>query len=371
MDAAARWRLVLGRHAETSLGAPGDDAGDPAGAVARDRVLEFLYDREHEARSHRSATGPKGVVSTFDWLRGARVAFPREAVEVLERDALARYGLTELVTDPQLLRTLEPSIELVSAILAFRDRLSPEVRVEARRVVREVVDQLSAKLRRECEPALFGAPSSLGSRPLRTIRNVDWSRTIRRNLRRWDPAQRKLGIDHPSFRNRQRIRPTWRILLLVDQSGSMVESLIHAAVSAAILASAPAVQVDLWVWDHRVVDLTSQVGDPLEVLLAAQLGGGTLLYPALRAAADRVTTPERTVVAVISDFELFDPEEPELALARELVAEGVRGFGFCALGPDARAAYDARFARRLADCGWWVGAVTPRAMVDQIARVLG
>jgi hypothetical protein len=113
------------------------------------------------------------------------------------------------------------------------------------------------------------------------------------------------------------------------------------------------------------------VADPLEVLLASQLGGGTNLYPALRYCADLVTEPERTVLAVISDWYLYDDVEPSLTLARELATEGVRCFGFCSLGPDARGAYDERFARRLADAGWWVGAVTPRQLAEQIGRLLG
>jgi Mg-chelatase subunit ChlD len=367
-DAAARWRLVLGRHAEQPLGAqPGDERGP---ADERDRVLEFLYDREHAARGHRAGGGQSGVLSTVAWLKGARTLFPREAVEVLERDALVRYGLTELVTDPALLRTLEPSIELVGAILAFRERMTPEVLVEARRIVREVVAALSGKLRKDCEPALFGANTPSRSRPLRTVRNADWMRTIRRNLRRWDPERKRLSVDHLSYRHRQRTRPAWRIVLAVDQSGSMLEALVHASVTAAILAAVPAVTVHLLLWDHRVVDLSSQVNDPLDVLLSAQLGGGTSLYPALRAAADLVTVPERTVIAVVSDFHVYDPPEPSLALAGELVAEGVRCFGFCALTDGAAASYDERFARRLAEAGWWVGAVTPRSLVEAIGRLL-
>lgn len=373
-DVAARWRLVLGRHSDAPLGG---EAGEGEGAEGhaltqeRDRVLEFLYDREHAERGHRTGGGTAGLLSTAGWLASARALFPREALEVLERDALGRYGLTELVTDPAILKTLEPSLELVGAILAFRDRMAPPVLAEARRIVREVVGALAARLRKDTAPALFGTTTPAGARPLRTIRNADWTRTIRRNLRRWDPDHQRLVVDQLAYRHRQRARPAWRIVLAVDQSGSMLESLVHASVTAAVLAGVPSVTVDLLLWDHRVVDLSAQAHDPLEVLLASQLGGGTELYPALRAAADRVTVPERTVVAVISDFHVYDPPEPSLRLAAELAGEGVRCFGFCALSDEAHATYDERFARRLADAGWWVGAVTPRSMVEAIGRLLG
>jgi hypothetical protein len=372
LRAALRWRLLLGPHAEGPLPVEGEAGDDGRTAAERDRVLSFLYDREHSSRGHRRAGvgGGEGIAIPA-WLRGVRTLFPREAVEVLERDALVRYGLTELVTDPEILRSLEPNLDLVGVILAMKDQMAPEVLAEARRIVREVVGRLAEKLRRDCEPALFGAPDPSRGRVVRTFRNADWIRTIRRNLRHWDTDEQRLVADRIAYRHRQRARPAWRIVLAVDQSGSMVDGMIHAAITAAILASMPSVSVHLVLWDDRFVDLTDKVHDPLEVLLAAQLGGGTNLYPALRYCADLVTEPERTVLAVISDWYVYDAVEPSLLLARELATEGVRCFGFCSLGADARGAYDERFARRLADAGWWVGAVTPRQLAEQIGRLLG
>jgi Mg-chelatase subunit ChlD len=390
LRAALRWRLVLGRHADEPLPlrAPGEGGGDEDGgaepggaagegegdgqseAVERDALLSFLYDREQASRGHqRGGTGVAGMAIPA-WLGGVRRLFPRDAAEVLERDALVRYGLTELVTDPEVLRSLEPTVELVGVLLSLRDRLSPEVRAEARRVVATVVAALAARLRGATEPALHGAPDLERGSPVRTVSNVDWPGTIRQNLRRWDPAEQRLVVDRIRWRRRQRRRSSTRIVLAVDQSGSMVDSLIHASVTAAILASLPAVTVHLVLWDDRVVDLSGQVHDPLEVLMAAQLGGGTLLLPALRHCAGLITEPERTILAVVSDFHVFDPPEPSLALAAELAAEGVRCFGLCALTPDARAAYDERFARALAGVGWWVGAVTPRALAEHLGPLI-
>lgn len=370
-DPATRWRLVLGRHADMPLSFA--DEGEPAENALvhrRDDALGFLYDREHAARSHRGGLGASGVVPAIGWLVGARSLFPREAVEILERDAIVRYGLTDLLGDPATLRALTPSIELVGAILALKDRMPPAVRVEARRIVREVVAALGQRLRREATPSLFGAPTSSAHRPLRTARNVDWARTIRRNLDRFDPARKTIVPRRIEFRHRQRNRPAWRVIVAVDQSGSMVEALIHASVVAAVFATMPSVTVHLVLWDERVVDLSSQVHDPLEVLLSAQLGGGTQLLPALQYCASLVTEPERTVLAVISDFEIYDPAEPSLALAAELAAEGVRGLGLCALDPQARGSYDERFARRLAGAGWWVAAATPKQLVEHVGRIL-
>ncbi len=374
VTASLRWRLVLGRHADEALPLGNLASGDGQGsdrAEQRDRTLSFLYDREFARRGHQYASeGGGDGLAVPAWLADVRTLFPREAVEVIERDALARYGMTELVTDPEVLRSMAPSHDLVRAILQFKHLMTPEVLTEARRIVREVVEDLAARLRQQVEPALFGPVDARG-RPLRNFRNTDWPRTIRRNLRNWDRERQRLVPHRIDFRHRQQRRVAWRVIVAVDQSGSMLDSLIHSAVMAAILASLPAVTVHLLLWDHRVVDVSSEVHDPLAVLMGAQLGGGTRLRPALQACAERVTEPERTIVAVVSDWYVYDEVAACLELAGELAAAGVKGLGLCALDTEGRAEYNTRFARALADAGWWVGVVTPRRLAEQVARHLG
>ena len=373
--AALRWRLVLGHHADEALALDEltrEGGSESEAAGERDRALSFLYDREFAQRGHRRASGGEGdglVVPS--WLKGVRVLFPREAVQVIERDALSRYGMTELVTDPKVLRSLEPTPDLVKAILQFKHLMAPDVLAEARRVVREVVEALAANLRSQVEPALYGPVDPRRSRPVRTFRNADWARTIRRNLKNWDAERERIVADRIEFRHRQQGRVAWRVIVAVDQSGSMLDSLIHSAVMAAILASLPAVTVHLLLWDHRVVDVSSEVHDPLSVLMGAQLGGGTRLLPALKACSALITEPERTLLTVVSDWYIYDDVGASLSLAKELAAAGVKGLGLCALDTDGVADYDARFARALADAGWWVGAVTPRRLAEHVATFLG
>lgn len=386
VDAALRWRLVLGKHADEALpleepdgdGSPGTEgAGDLADRVQEaeqlDRTLEFIYDREFAKRAHRQAGSGDGHggLTVPAWLSGVRTLFPREAVEVLEKDALNRYGLHELVTDPDVLRDAEPSPDLLKAILTFKHKMHGEVLEVARQVVRVVVGQLSDALRSECAPALQGGADPELRPPPRTWRNVDWHRTIRRNLRRWDPEEQRLGIDQVRFRHRQKGRGHWRIVFAVDQSGSMLDSVIHAAVMGAIFAALPSVTCHLVLWDHRVVDLTHLVDDPLEVLMQTQLGGGTQLLPALQYCAGLVSEPDKTLIVVLSDWFLYGEGAACLELASELHDAGVRCLGLCALDTDARPVYDEAFARRLAGVGWHVAALTPAKLAEQVARWMG
>lgn len=374
VEAVLRWRLVLGRHAEEAL--PMRGVGDPAspgedGAQAMDDALEFLYDRTFAERAHASAGGgSESRLSVPRWLHQIRQIFPEASCRVLERDALHRYSLTELVTDPEVLAEAEPSPELLSAILCFKDRMQPPVLAQARRIVREVLGSMRRELELTCLPALVGGRQDPRLPPTRTHRNVDWHQTIRRSLDRWDPAQERLVPERIRYRHRQKTRAPWTIVIAVDQSGSMMDSLVHSAILAAILAGIPSVSVHLILWDHRVVDMTEHVSDPLDVLMATQLGGGTRLAPTLRYCRGLVKEPRRTALVVLSDFYLFGDAAESLRLAAELQESGVRTMGLLALDEVGRPQYDERFAAQLSDVGWTVAALTPRRLAEQLGPML-
>ena len=380
VDVALRWRLVLGRHADEPLPMDRDrddtddatdDTTDDDRAAAQDAALEFLYDREFAQRAHREAGAGFGRGLTVPrWLDQVRELFPTEAARVLERDALQRYGLDELVTDPEVLERAEATPELVKAILTFKHKMTEPVLEQARRVVREVVGQLREELEAECLPAMAGQRGDPRRPPARTYRNVDWHGTIRRNLDRYDPEEQRIVPDEVRYRHRQRGRSPWRIVIAVDQSGSMLDSLIHASVMAAIFAAMPALTVHLVLWDHRVVDMSHAADDPLSVLMGCQLGGGTRLVPALDHCAGLITEPHRTVLVVVSDFFVFGEADAALSKAKELAEAGVRGLGLCALDTAGQAVYDEVFARRLAAQGWRVAALTPRKLAEHVAELI-
>ena len=71
---------------------------------------------------------------------------------------------------------------------------------------------------------------------------------------------------------------------------------------ASIFAELPAVKTSLVLFDTQVVDLSDQVGQPVDVLLSMQLGGGTDITQALQYAEQLVREPARTIVVLITDF---------------------------------------------------------------------
>lgn len=378
IEQAIRWRLILGQHADESLsfdglrGLGGSALDGILGDAERlETPLSYIYDREHAERTHRRAgQGAGSGLSVPMWLSRVRDLFPREAVQVMERDALTRYGLHELVTDEAVLREAEPSDDLLRAILQFKHLMKGPVLEAAREIVAEVVGALAARLETECRPALYGPMSPRHRSPVRSFKNTDWTRTIKHNLKHFDRERQRLVAERIHFRHRQRRRSPWHIVVAVDQSGSMTDSLIHAAVMAAIFTRLPSVEVTLVLWDHRLVDVSSQAHDPIEVLMGCQLGGGTRMLPAMRYCADRIVDPRRALFVLISDWYVWGDRAECLALAKEMREAGTHCIGLSALDATCRPVFDERFARDLAGCGWFVAALTPRQLAAHVGEVI-
>jgi Mg-chelatase subunit ChlD len=204
---------------------------------------------------------------------------------------------------------------------------------------------------------------------LRIARNFDFRRSVHGNLGRWDPLRRKLFIQNPVFTSRvRRHAERWDLILLVDQSASMVDSVIHAAVMAACLWQLPGMRTRLAVFDTEVVDLTADVSDPVALLMKVQLGGGTDIARAVGYAQSQVANPRQTIVVLVSDF--FECRSPGLLLqrVRALVQSGVTVLGLAVLDTQANPAYDRELAQRLVNAGAHIGAMTPGELALWLAQ---
>jgi Mg-chelatase subunit ChlD len=368
MSTLPRWRLVLGRYAEESL--PG--AALSGDQQRQERALDFLYSREYRGRGLREpgkgGTLDPSQITIPEWISEVRQLFPRETVEVIEKHALDRYGLTELVTDPEVMRKLEPSTDLLRLLLTLRGRLQGRVVAEARRIVRHVVEEIERRLETEVRNAFLGKIDRFRRSRLQVSQNFDWRGTLRRNLKNWDPERKRLRVEEVRFFARRERRLPWTVILAVDQSGSMADSVIHSAVMAAILAGLPSLQVKLVAFDTSVVDLSGYVDDPVEVLMSVQLGGGTDIGQALAYCETLIENPLRTVVILVSDFEEGAAPGPLLATCRRLAEARVRLLGLAALDAEANPSYDRLMAERLAAAGMEIAALTPRQLAQWLAR---
>ena len=374
--AVRRWRMVLGRYAQSALPRhPGD--------ADLDDTLGYLYDREYTERGHRlsdsGAANRDGVgrgggldasaLRAVDWLDGARRLFPASTIERLERDALTRYGLSDLLTDPDAVDSIRTSPELGAALLRIKGTISPALADGLRALIARIVADILQRLRRPMTTALTGARQRHRRSPHASARNFDWRRTIAANLGHADPQTGRLLVEEVRFMSRQRRHNVaWDIIIVVDQSASMASSLLHSAVMASILTALPGMSVRLILFDTSVVDVSHLVHDPVEILMTSQLGGGTDIANAVGYAAAQVTQPTRTVLALVSDFEEGGSVSSLVTRVRGLADSGVTMLGLASLTDDGAPWFDRTVADKLAAVGMRIAAMTPDRFADWLAE---
>jgi Mg-chelatase subunit ChlD len=362
-----RWRLMLGEAAEGACGALG------AQSMAADAALEWLYGRDPDRgeRDERSAGLGASALSTPDWINSIHTLFPKEVIERLETDAVERFGIDEVVTNLEVLERIEPSESLLRAVLHTKHLMNPEVLGAARKLVAEVVRRIMEKLQTEVRQAFSGTRDRRRRSQMKIATNFDFKRTVAENLHRWHPQRQRLYVERPVFMSRsQRHTQPWDVVLLIDQSGSMVDSVIHSAVMAACLWNLPGMRTSLVAFDTAVVDLTSNVADPVELLMKVQLGGGTDIAKAVGYAQGLISNPTRSVVVLVSDFYEGGSEHELVRRVKTLVEGGTKVLGLAALDSKADPAYDRSMAERLVNAGAQVGAMTPGALAAWLAEKL-
>jgi len=366
--AQRRWRLALGRYSEGSLGGLTGHDGDA------DRVLDYLYAREYGKRGQQFGKGHGSLdptqMTAINWLGKARALFPRAVFETLQAHALDRYELTDLLSDPKTLESLQPNPDLLRVVLSFHGRAQPQVKEKLRDIAQQVIKELMARLKAEIERAFSGRRDRFRRSKLASAANFDWRATIRANLATYDPDRQRIIAERLYFNSRQRRRLRWRVILCVDQSGSMTDSIIHSAVMAAILTGLPGIDVNLVLFDTSVVDLSDRMADPLETLLSVQLGGGTDIGKAVSYCETLVRDPDRTILVLITDFCEGAPARPLYSAVARLAEARVKMIGLTALDDIGVAEYDAPIATRLANLGMHVGAMTPNRLADWLAAII-
>ena len=357
-DRLARWRLLLGRQAEEEL-----DSELSREQLGMDRTLEALYDSERSGGL--GASSP----NVARWLGDIRTYFPSPVVKLMQQDALDRLNLRQMLLEPELLGQVEPDVHLVANLLTLSGVIPARTKQTARQVVQRVVDDLEKRLRHPTQQAVRGALQ----RAQRTSRprpnEIDWDRTIRKNLRHYSPAHRSIIAERVVgyARRRSALRD---IVLCIDQSGSMASSVVYSSIFGAVLASLRSVSLRFVVFDTNVVDLSEYVRDPVELLFGTQLGGGTDIAQALAYCQQIIVRPAQTILVLISD--LFEGGDAEQLLLRaaELKKSGVNVACLLALNDQGAPVYDHDHAQAFAALGIPSFACTPDLFPELMAAAI-
>ncbi len=359
-----RWRLALGAEATPQLGALSGEAAQ------QEAVLAFLEGGGQDpGPGSREGTG---LMTVPDWINRVHTLFPRSVADRIVDDAVNRYGMTDVATDPDALARATPNVSLLKAILSTKHLMNPEVLAMARSIIDTVVRDLMRTLARPVTNPFTGRRDPLRRSRRPVAANFDARGTVRANLKHVDPRTRRLVIREPLFNTRVRLlQQRWQVVVLVDQSGSMAESVIHAAITAAIFSAISSMRTHLVAFDTEVVDLTGEIGDPVEVLMRVQLGGGTRIDKAMQYAEQVLDNPRRSIVVLISDFFEGGTEQTLVATTARMVEAGVTVLCLGALDAFGRANYNQVLGRILAGVGAQVAVMTPDQLAEWVAEVIG
>jgi Mg-chelatase subunit ChlD len=362
-----RWRLVLGGEADASC------CTLSGGVAELDQALSALYepDGPHglgqgNRRGGRGGSAP----SVARWLGDIRKYFPSSVVQVMQRDALERLKMRDMLLQPEMLESVQPDVHLVANLISLSSVIPAKTKTTARMVVQKVVDELMKKLEDPMRSAIAGALD-------RSVRNrrprhaeIDWHRTIRANLKHWQPQYRTVVPERLHGYGRKARRPQRKVVLCVDQSGSMASSVVYSSIFGAVMASLPAVATRLVVFDTAVVDLSDKLDDPVELLFGVQLGGGTDINGAVSYCQSIIDEPRNTIFVLISDLFEGGVEEQLLRHAAELVESGVQFITLLALSDDGTPSFDHDLAAKLAALGVPSFACTPDAFPELMAAAI-
>jgi Mg-chelatase subunit ChlD len=353
-----RWRLLLGGHEADGIGCRLQGAD-----LAMDNALSALYDSERKAGLGGSAP------NVARWLGDIRTYFPSSVVRVMQQDALERLNLRQMLLEPEMLQAVEPDVHLVATLVSLSSVMPNKTKDTARLVVRKVVEELERKLANPLRQAITGSLNRAARNRRPRHNEIDWQRTIRANLKYYQPdyktivPETRIGYG----RKRSSLRD---IILCVDQSGSMATSVVYSGIFGAVMASLPAVNTRMVVFDTAVVDLTEQLQDPVDLLFGTQLGGGTDINRALGYCQSLVRQPHETILLLISDLYEGGDQQEMLKRASSLVAAGVQMIALLALSDEGKPSYDHDVAAAFAAMSIPSFACTPDLFTELMAAAI-
>jgi Family of unknown function (DUF5682)/VWA domain containing CoxE-like protein len=396
ISALDRWRLVLGQQRKQLSGGRAQRAG---------AALEELYGRGSGEGSRDVDDGSGGGSEASyptgrEWGDELLDLFGQSVrEEVLGRAAAGGRFDAALLLNPD---DVAPSVELLTQVLSLRGSLRGSQVAQLRRIVDRVVAELVRALASAVRPALNGVVSNRVSR--RGRGPLDLKRTLADNLKNARPAAASsptpeasatsktvkrrstqtyaltpsipehssvtpsaFPIDLFWFRERNRRTIDWRVVFVVDVSGSMEASIVYSAMMAAIVNALPAVSSHFVAFSTEVLDLSGLVDDPLGLLLEVSVGGGTNIAKGLAYVRNLIKVPARTIVILVSDFEEGGSVNALINEVRALSSSGVKLLGLAALDNSGAPRYERRVAQQVADAGMDVAALTPL----ELARWVG
>lgn len=369
----ARWRLILGKDSQEQLaGYCSGDLSLTDDQALMDEALAAIYDEtEGEEGSGRGAGRGGSSPKLAKWLGDVRTYFSEDVVTVIQQDAIERKGMTALLFEPEMLKNVQPNVQLVGTLMSLSGQIPERTKETARMVVRAVVEKIKLSLEQKIRQAVMGALNRNEHSPIPRVSNIDWKWTVGRNLKNYNVELQRLIPERVYFFSRAQRTNNWTVIVDMDQSGSMAESVVYGAVVGSIFASLPALKTHMIAFDTEVVDLTEKCGDdPVDMLFGVQLGGGTDINKSVAYCEQFIAELNETLFILITDLYEGGNEAQLVRRMREMVDSGVRVLCLLALSDSGIPSYDEGLARKLAALGIPCFGCTPQKLPELIEGAL-
>ena len=372
-----RWRLILG-------GDDADGTGCQLGGtdLEKDIALAALYEYQQNDQFDYYV-GKDGTVSgkgagkegsnpgIARWLGDIRKYFPKSVVDIMQNDAMQFPALKEkMMLEPEILEQAEPSVHLVATLMELGKLIPSKTKDTARRVIQKVVDELMKKLETDLRQAITGAISKSIPNRRPKYNEINWGKTILRNLKNYQPEYKTVIPEQLYGYGRKNRRSLKDVILCLDQSGSMGSSVVYSGIFGSVMASLPSVKTKMVVFDTEVADLTEDLKDPVDLLFGVQLGGGTDINKALGYCKTIVEKPNDTILVLITDLYEMGSAKGMLQKMKELTQNGVQVIVLLALNDDGVPAYDKNIAKEVNKLNIPVFACTPDMFPDLMAAAI-
>lgn len=363
-----RWRLILGEDTRTL-----SEVNLSANESLMDAALAAIYDGETDSMGGVGKKGGKGksVPNLAKWLTDVRSFFPQDVVSVIQADAIERKGLTKLLFEPETLKHVKPDISMVGTLMALKGQIPEKSKETARELVRSVVDEIMKRMEQNLRRAVTGALNRKAHSPISNFASTDWKRTINRNLKNFDTNTKRLIPEKFYFFERTKKQKDWTVILDIDQSGSMADSIVYSSVMGSIFASMPALDTHVVAFDTEVTDLTELCkNDPVDMLFGVQLGGGTDINKSVAYCQSLITNPRKTMFILISDLYEGGVRTGLLRRLSEMHEEGVKVITLLALSDHGKPDYDVNLAKDISKLGIPSFACTPDRLPELVEAAL-
>ncbi len=365
----ARWRLILGNETQEQFHGMGMNSLSEE-QLLMDNALAAIYGNgENSFGSHQGGKGPSSP-HISKWLGDIRSLFDPEMVAVVQNDAIERKGLKQLLFEPELLEKLEPDLNMASTLLMLKDQIPKKSKESARNFIQKIVNEINKRMENQIQRAVVAALNKKEHSPLPAASAIDFRYTIARNLKNYNPQLNAVIPERVYFFDRANKTNRWNVILDIDQSGSMGESIIYSSIMACILASMSAIRTHVVAFDTEIMDLTDLCQDPVDLLFGFQMGGGTDIAKSLAYCRNYVESPANTLFFLISDLEEGGNRAGLLNHLREMKESGVTVIVLLAVADGGKPYYDEVTAKRISAMGIPCFACTPEKLPELLAAAL-